>query len=247
MKYLASALLVITCARFASAQNQQTTSPSTPAIEFNAPAPSAPAPEAQSASILGKISDGVYFSPTGAFYLKVPVLTELGGRLSDTDRVVTFRDDYTTHISIAVFKLDATQSWQLSVKGLKDYLQYFLHDFVLPDFASSYRGLKVEPNGRYLSGLNDGALVTFITIPGGSMFVNQSPRLIEPTEPAIAKRGNLLFIKNGFIYVISMELGERITEGSAYKKTQDEEDMLLRDRLVALANTIHFIKAPATH
>jgi hypothetical protein len=257
MKYLASALLILTPAVCSFAQSQPAASAALPDIHFNAPSSSSTATSSstdaialppvqtqaqQPANLQGKISDGVYFSPTGAYYLKVPVLTELGGRLTDTARVVTFRDDYTTHISIATFKLDATQSWQLSVKGTKDYLQYFFHDFVLPDFASIYRGLKIEPNGRYLPTLNDGSLVTFITIPGGSMFASTTPRLAEPTQPPVAKRGNMLFLKNGYIYVVSMELAERITEGSAYKKTSEEEDVLLRDRLVNLVKTFHFIK-----
>jgi hypothetical protein len=262
MKYLASALLILTPTVCSFAQNQQASSAALPDIHFNAPSsttsvtskssdpiviPPVQSTATKPVTIQGKISDGVYFSPTGAYYLKVPVLTELGGRLTDTARVVTFRDDYSTHISIATFKLDATQSWQLSVKGTKDYLQYFFHDFVLPDFASMYRGLKIEPNGRYLPTLNDGSLITFITIPGGSMFTNITPRLVEPTQPPVAKRGNLLFLKNGYIYVISMELAERITEGSSYKKTAEEEDVILRDRLVNLVRTFHFIKQPATH
>jgi hypothetical protein len=255
MKYLASALLIVTPIVCSFAQSQPASNAALPDIHFNAPSSSSAAtsnptdqmdlPAAQTqqpANLQGKVSDGVYFSPTGAYYLKVPVLTELGGRLTDTARVVTFRDDYSTHISIATFKLDATQSWQLSVKGTKDYLQYFFHDFVLPDFASIYSGLKIEPNGRYLPTLNDGSLVTFITIPGGSMFASVVPRLTEQTQPAVAKRGNLLFLKNGYIYVVSMELAERITEGSAYKKTSEEEDVLLRDRLVNLVKTFHFIK-----
>jgi len=252
MKYLSTALLLLTTVSLVLARGQTDTSSAPASIHFDTPASVAAetqvpdnvpqAPLEQAGSLLGKISDGIYFSPTGAFYLKIPVLPELGGRISDTERVVTFRDDFTTHISVAAFKLDATQSWQLSVKGLKDYLQYFLHDFVLPDFAANNRNLKIEPNGRFLPTLNEGSLVTFITIPGGSMFINQTPRLIETNEPAVAKRGNLLFIKNGYIYVISMELAERITEGSAYSKTSDEEDGILRDRLVSLVGTFHFIK-----
>ena len=64
---------------------------------------------------------------------------------------------------------------------------------------------------------------------------------------AVAKRGNMMFVKNGFIFVISTELAERITEGSTYHKTTDEEDTLLRDRLLDIANRIRFLSpSPAS-
>jgi len=61
---------------------------------------------------------------------------------------------------------------------------------------------------------------------------------------AVAKRGNLLFVKNGHIFVISTELAERAIEGKAYKKTTVEEDDLLRQRLNDLVDKIQFAKRP---
>jgi hypothetical protein len=40
----------------------------------------------------------------------------------------------------------------------------------------------------------------------------------------VAKRGNQLFVKNGHIFVISIELTERVLERTTYKKTAAEED-----------------------
>jgi hypothetical protein len=60
----------------------------------------------------------------------------------------------------------------------------------------------------------------------------------------VAKRGNLVFIKNGFIFVISTELAERVIEGSAYTKTTQEEDVLLREQLGDLARSMVFSPAP---
>jgi hypothetical protein len=65
-------------------------------------------------------------------------------------------------------------------------------------------------------------------------------------KPPVAKRGNLVFVKNGDIYVISTELAERVIEGKAYKKTTAEEDQLLRQRLEDVLSKIQFTKpAPA--
>ena len=65
-----------------------------------------------------------------------------------------------------------------------------------------------------------------------------------PTTPPVAKRGNLLFVKNGFTYVISSELSERVTEGTSYKKTPAEEDQILRTRLIGIVKKMQFPTPP---
>ena len=55
----------------------------------------------------------------------------------------------------------------------------------------------------------------------------------------------MLFVKNGTVFVISTELAERVTEGSTYKQTPEQEDALLRDRLIDIANRIRFLKPAA--
>jgi hypothetical protein len=70
----------------------------------------------------------------------IPVLAELGGSVTDTPNVVTFQDEFNTHVSIAAFPQDATQRWELSTRGLKDYLVYFFSNFVLPDFKQAFEG-----------------------------------------------------------------------------------------------------------
>ena len=63
--------------------------------------------------------------------------------------------------------------------------------------------------------------------------------------PPTAKRGNQLFVKNGHIFVISIELTERVLERSTYKKTVAEEDELLRQRLNEVILRLQFPKAAA--
>src|SRR5882757_4662821 len=90
--------------------------------------------EAPAPGLYGRVEGKIYFAPSGAFNVTIPVLPELGGNIRDTENVVTFQDDFSTHISIAAFAQDATQRWELSSRGLKDYLVYFFSNFVLADF-----------------------------------------------------------------------------------------------------------------
>src|SRR5262245_26484487 len=86
------------------------------------------------ASLYGKLTEGVYTSPGGIYRVTIPVLPELGGKVHDTENVVTFDDALNTHVSIACFPLDLSQKWELENRGARDYLAYFYTNFVLPDF-----------------------------------------------------------------------------------------------------------------
>lgn len=74
------------------------------------------------------------------------------------------------------------------------------------------------------------------------MFASRSPRLVDDDKPPVAKRGNMLFVKNGNVIVISTELAERVTEGSSYKQSADQENDLLKERLIDIANRMRFLK-----
>jgi hypothetical protein len=191
--------------------------------------------------LLGRVEGRTYVSPTGAFKVTIPVMPELGGDISDTPNVVTFQDDYNVHVSIAAFPQDATQRWELSTRGIKDYLSYFFMNHVIVDFKQNYQGVQIE-NATFNATTMGGALTTFILIPGGSMFMDRVLQLNPNDPPPVAKRGNLVFVKNGYIYVISTELAERVTQGTAYKKTKAEEDQLLRQRLDDVVSKMQFLK-----
>mgnify|MGYP001556558431 FL=1 len=194
--------------------------------------------------ILGHVEGRNYLSPTGAFKISIPVLPELGGTITDTPNVVTFQDDFTVHMSIAAFPQDATQRWELSTRGPKDYFVGFFRDYVFSDFKQSIEGATIE-SASFVPSMMDGALIAYILLPGGSMFMDKIP-IIANDKPAVAKRGNLLFVKNGFIFVISVELAERVLERSTYKKTPAEEDEILRRRLTEAVGRITFSKPAVT-
>ncbi len=204
----------------------------------------APAPQETSPALQGKVEGRTYVSATGQFKVTIPVLPELGGDITDTPNVVTFQDDFNVHVSIAAFPQDATQRWELSTRGLKDYLIYFFSNYVLADFKQSFEGVQIE-SAKFLPGALEGSLLTYILVPGGTMFADRVPQLATSDRVPVAKRGNMLFVKNGHIFVISMELAERVIEGRAYSKTTAEEDELLRNRLNDIVGKITFAKSTA--
>lgn len=199
---------------------------------------------AQAQGLQGKVEGKVYISPTGLFKVVIPVLPELGGDITDTPNVVTFQDDFNVHVSIAAFPQDATQRWEMSTRGLKDYLIYFFSNFVLSDFRQTFEGVQIE-SAKFVPGTLEGSLLTYLMVPGGTMFADRVPQL-SGTRVPVAKRGNLLFVRSGHIFVISTELAERVIEGKSYSKTTAEEDEILRTRLLDIVSKISFAKLPAT-
>ncbi len=191
----------------------------------------------------GRVDGKVYVSPVGTFRLPMLVLPELGGTVNDTPNVVTFQDQFNVHVSIGCFALDATQRWELSTRGLKDYLPFFFESFVVADFRNVFPETRVESDA-FAPDVMGGAYIAFTLMPGGSMFGDKHTVLGSDDTPPVAKRGNLLFVRDGFIYIISTELAERVIERSTYKKTPAEEDEILRKRLMDIVSKMEFTRPP---
>jgi len=192
--------------------------------------------------LLGKVNGKTYIAPGGTFKVEVPVLPELGGSITDTETVVSFQDAFSVHESIAAFKMDATQRWESETRGRRDYLIWFFGNFIQADFQQRFAGAKIE-SAKFLPNTQEGALLTFNLLPGGSMFMERVT-LTGDEAPPTAKRGNLLFVKNQIVYVLSIELAEKAVEGSTFKKTVEEEDEILRRRLFDLLGKMSFTPAP---
>jgi hypothetical protein len=204
-----------------------------------AAAPAVAQPSNAGDDLHGRVEGKFYIAPGGVYRIAIPVLPELGATINDTDRVVTFQDDYNVHISIACFPQDATQRWELSTRGLKDYLVYFFGTFVQPDFQQAVPGSRIE-SAKFAPALAGGALIVYTLLPGGSMFSPKASVLGAAAQPPVAKRGNLVYVHREHIYVISTELAERALEGGNYKKTTAEEDEILRQRLVDIVDKIGY-------
>ena len=201
---------------------------------------SAPAPPPQ---IYGKVADGYYTSPTGLYKVRIPVLSELGGNIMDTLNVVTFEDDFSTHVSIGAFPLSRELKWEYETRGAKEFLIYFFTNIVMPDFVARFPGASLEDNGVFLPKYQDGSMIVFTLLPGGSSFA-QRVTLGAARDPAVAKRGNLCFVRYNTVLVVSTELAERVLERSTYHKTADEENAILRQRLMDLVGKMQFNQPP---
>jgi hypothetical protein len=198
------------------------------------------AASAVAAPLRGLMDGETYVSPTGQFRVRAPVLPELGGEITDSANVVTFQDNYGTHVSIACFELDATQRWEYDTRGQRDYLLFFLTDILMANFETRFPGSRIE-SARYLPELLDGALIGYVLLPGGSEFEDHN-RVLDaaPATPVVAKRGTLIFVRHRHIYAISTELSERATQRSTYNLTREQEDEQLSARLIALAGRLSF-------
>ena len=199
------------------------------------------------AGLYGQLRGTTYVAPEGRFRVTVPVLPELGGRITDTENVVTFSDDVSTHVSIACFPLDLSHKWERDTRGIRDYLGYFYGEFVFPDFARRFPDAATE-RALFSPDLLGGTMFVFTLLPGGSAFEGRSSVIEGAGTAPAAKRGNALFVQNDCMFVLSIELAERVTQRSAFNKTADEENEILRTRLLELVQRMQIPtpRAPAT-
>jgi hypothetical protein len=166
------------------------------------------------------------------------VRPELGGDVTDTPNSVTFQDDFTYYATIVTFPLDRAERWEFQTRGAKDYLVNFFAQHILSDFKEMFRGTQIE-SAKFIPGLLDGSLLTYILLPGGTMFGERVPSF---GRIPVAKRGNLLFVKHDHVFVVSMELAERVIEGGSFGKSTAEEDQILHERLGELLSKIAFAR-----
>ena len=193
--------------------------------------------------LYGRIDGDFYVSPTGAFRINIPVRPELGGALSDSPNVVTFDDDFDTHCSVGAFPLSPELQAEFESRGTQGFLIYFFTKLVMPDFATRYPGATIEDNGAFLPQFQGGAMLIFTRLPGGSLFAPRAEIWL-PSEPVVAKRGNLCFVRNHTVFVISMELAERSLERLTYDLTLTQENALLKKRLLALVARMEIAAPP---
>ncbi len=198
--------------------------------------------EAPPVQLVGKIAGETYIAAGGNYTITIPVLPELGGTVDDTPQSVHFQDTVSTFITVACLPMDATQSWLHETKGKKDFLSEFFVRSVHSEFAQQFPGSKIE-SARFIPSVQNGALLTFNLIPGGTMF-NHRITLVDGDPIPVAKRGNLLFVRDNHVYIISTELVEKVVERSTYTKTTAEEDDILRKRLLGVLDKMTFVAPP---
>jgi len=217
------------------------TTPSAPAAApataaHTAPRP-APAPAAPSVRKLhGRVEADRYFAPGDAYSVPVPVFHGTESAIMDTAEIVVFKDKVSTLLTIAAFKMPTYEKWRFEGMEPKEYLIAFFRDNILRDYRHEFPESTIE-SARFLPNIFAGAMAAFTLMPGGSAFAAPASPV---APPSVAKRGHLVFVRNGYIYVIAIELAERVTQPATYKLTTQEEDRLLFDRLSTVLIALRF-------
>ncbi len=198
-----------------------------------------PAPPA--AKLLGRIADNRYHAPADVYSVAVPVLQGDHATIIDNGEIVVFKDQVATLLTIAAFPMPPIARFDYETEGPREYLIQFFRDNVVRDYREAFPGSAIE-SARFLPDVFGGAVVAFTLLPGGSAFDPPDP--VDPVDsaapPPVAKRGHFVFVHDGRIYVIAVELAERVTEPDEYELTTAEEDRVLFDRLVTVTAALRF-------
>ena len=197
-----------------------------------------PAFAQETPSILGRVEGPAYISPSELYRIQIPVLAELGGTIDDSPEMVTFRDPYGVHITVAAIPFNATMRLEHETRGRKDFIAWFFATQIHAGFVEAIPGATSE-SAKFLPSVQEGALLTMSLLPGASAFRDRIALSEGQTEP-VAKRGFLCFVKNQHVFIISSELTERVIDRATYKKTVEEEDTILRQRLMELLSKMTF-------
>lgn len=201
------------------------------------PAATAPAP-ATERKLHGRVEANRYYAPGDVYSVPVPVFHGTESAIMDTAEIVVFKDKVSTLLTIAAFKMPAYAKWEFEGMEPKEYLISFFRDNILRDYRHEFPESSIE-SARFLPEIFAGGMVAFTLMPGGSAFASPAPA--SPLAPApVAKRGHLVFVRNGYIYVIAAELAERVTQPATYKLTTREEDRLLFGRLATVLEALRF-------
>ncbi|MCF3649524.1 hypothetical protein [Synoicihabitans lomoniglobus] len=193
---------------------------------------------AQSTFTYGVIENNQYHAPSGEFDITLPVQPEFGGHVTDTPEVVTFQDNVSIHASIACFGLDSAQKREIENRGRQDYLAGFFGQHVQAQFRERFAGATIE-SAKFVPALLSGSLIVYNLLPGGSMFDHQAALSSSDSAPT-AKRGNLLFLHNDHLYVVSIELADPVIDTTHSALTTEQQNELLQQRLLELVGRMSF-------
>ena len=197
-----------------------------------APAPLEESAPAAAPKLLGRIDGDRYIAPGEVYSVPVPVLHGDNATIMDNGEIVVFKDKVATLLTIAAFPMPPVARWEHETTPPKDYLIAFFRDNILRDYVREFPGSTIE-SARFLPEVLGGALVAFTLLPGGSVFTPPTPRA--PSAPAlVAKRGHFVFVRDGRVFVLAVELAERITRPEAPALGTAAEDQVLFDRLVTV-------------
>jgi hypothetical protein len=200
--------------------------------------------EFEAGSLRGRIENGRYYAPSDAFNITIPALAGDRPLILDNPNIVVFRDDVRTMLTVAAVRMEPIHKWELETSSPREFLIRFFRENVLADFQETFPGTSVE-GAIMLNDFEGGALLVSTLHPNGSAFeVDPIVRNDPNSPPPVAKRGSLLFSRGGFVFVLSTELADRVTESSTYITDTATEDRILRERLVEAVSQMRFADSP---
>ena len=211
-----------------------------PALRSQDPAPTTdPAPTATpapAATLLGRIENDRYIAPGEVFSVALPALDPATASVFDNGEIVVFKDRTSTLLTIAAFPMPPIAKFDYDTEGPRDYLIAFFRDNIVRDYREAFPDSAIE-SARFLPGVFGGTTVAFTLLPGGSAFTPPTAAAGSLPRP-VAKRGHLIFVQGDRIYVVAIELAERVTQPDTYKLTTEEEDRALFGRLVTVLSSL---------
>ena len=198
---------------------------------------------AEAPDLNGTLEDNRYTPQSGRYSITLPIQIELGGTITDTAEVVTFQDNFRLHTSIACFPLSASQHREIQSRGTRDFLVSFFRQHVQTQFNRRFPGAKIEA-ARYLPEVLQGALLVYNTLPGGTMFTKHALLKTPEGESLPANRGNLLFLQNSSLFVVSLELASLLPQNETSREiTSEDRQEFLRKELLGIVGRISFQNA----
>jgi hypothetical protein len=205
------------------------------------PASDRPPAATTAPKLFGRIENGRYHAPGDVFSLPVPTMRGPEATVMDNGEIVVFKDRVSALLTIAAFPMPAIARWEHEASGNEKYLVEFFRDNILRDYRHEFPETSIE-SLRFLPDIHGGAVLACTLMPGGSAFPPEpaSGDSAPASQPVVAKRAQLMFVREHHIFVIATELAERVTRRSAYSLDTSAEDSILLDRLLAVLDTLRF-------
>ena len=182
--------------------------------------------------------ESLYVSPVGNFTVAIPVDPESGGRMQDEPGTVGFSDDFGKLFRIDYFQQIDPQAEDQKIAefGAETYLKSLLDSYVSQAILEPLSGSSILSES-YLEDLQDGAYFMVVDMPkGATISVSKNGA---PSERLDAYRGIIVFIQNGFSYVISCQ---RVIMEDEAPNGIEEEAADLQEQLENFIDTMEFME-----
>jgi hypothetical protein len=188
------------------------------------------------ATTKGKVSDGNYYAPLNNFVMPLPRLQPMFGGLRVQDEndeeggMVSVHDDVGNNQGVTYVRLPANAETVHSDPAKRDSAyRSFVHDYALPSLFRPVSSQSKIVREEFLYSGPDQAFFAVVVIPEGSTLMD-----VKTGKRLESIRALLVFDKNGFIYMLHVEMNTAFdgvdAASLAVKDLKTDQDMLQRMR-----------------